>query len=188
MESFLLNLIAFVFALGMCFSVDAHGLINSPGRYDNISFFICPANYWLGFLAMFLAGSLLSGIYPAFVLSGFQPVTVLKGLFKNSQRWDCIAKMSYHGQFATSVVLIAGTIIVFQQVSYMRKQKLGVNINQTLVLDGAESITDSVYQNSFSLLKLICLKIPGVKNVAASSSVMGKEIYWTNGSRQLAPR
>ena len=90
-------------------------------------------------------------------------------------------------QFATSVVLIAGTIIVYQQVSFMRKQKLGVNINQTLVLKGAESVTDSVYQNVYQPFKNDLLKIPGVKNVSASTNVMGEEIYWTNGSRQLTP-
>jgi putative ABC transport system permease protein len=49
--------------------------------------------------------------------------------------------------------LIAGTIIVFQQVSYMRKQNLGVNINQTLVMDGANSIVDSMYQSAFQPFK-----------------------------------
>jgi putative ABC transport system permease protein len=69
----------------------------------------------------------------------------------------------------------------------MREQKLGVNINQTLVLKGAESITDSIYQNVFQPFKTDLLKIPGVKNVSASTNVMGEEIYWTNSSRPLAP-
>ena len=69
----------------------------------------------------------------------------------------------------------------------MRKQNLGVNINQTLVLRGAESVTDSVYQNVYQPFKTELLKIPGVKNVTASTSVMGKEIYWTNGSHKLGP-
>ena len=105
---------------------------------------------------MFLSGSLLSGIYPAFVLSGFRPVYVLKGLFKSSQGGIVLRKGLIVGQFATSVVLIAGTIIVFQQVSFMRNQKLGADINQTLVMDGANSITDSFIKILFSHLKMIC--------------------------------
>jgi putative ABC transport system permease protein len=151
------------------------------------TFFSLPSNYWLGFLAMFLGGSLLSGIYPAFVLSGFQPVTVLKGLFKSSSSGLILRKSLIITQFATSVVLIAGTIIVYQQVRYMRQQNLGVDINQTLVLRGAASVTDSVYQNVYQPFKTEMLNVPGVKTVAASTSIMGKEIYWTNGSRQLAP-
>lgn len=88
-------------------------------------------------------------------------------------------------QFATSVVLIAGTMIVYQQVSYMRKQQLGANINQTLVLDGAASVTDSLYQNTFQPFKTALLQQPGVKSMTVSTSVMGKEIYWTTNIRQL---
>jgi putative ABC transport system permease protein len=144
-------------------------------------------NYWLGFSAMFVCGSLLSGLYPAFVLSGYQPVMVLKGVFKNSISGLLLRKALIITQFATSVVLIAGTIVVYQQVNYMRRQKLGVNINQTLVLHGAESVTDSLYQTVYQPFKTALLGVPGVKNVSASTSVMGKEIYWTNGSHRLGP-
>ncbi|MEO6453399.1 MAG: ABC transporter permease, partial [Ginsengibacter sp.] len=182
-ESVLLNLVAFIVALGAAFLLtpwfnQLTGRIIHPG-------FSLPANYWLGFIAMFLSGSLLSGIYPAFVLSGFRPIDVLKGLFKSSHGGIVLRKSLIVGQFATSVVLIAGTIIVFQQVNFMRKQKLGVDINQTLVMDGAVSFTDSLYQNSFQPFKNDLLKIADVKNVATSSSVMGKEIYWTNGSHRM---
>jgi len=112
---------------------------------------------------------------------------VLKGLFKNSSSGLALRKSLIILQFATSVVLIAGTIIVYQQVSYMRRQSLGVNINQTLVLKGAESVTDSVYQNVYQPFKTDLFKIPGIKNVTASTNIMGEEIYWTNGSRQLTP-
>jgi putative ABC transport system permease protein len=144
-----------------------------------------PLNYWLGFAGLFVSGSFLCGIYPAFVLSGFRPVLVLKGAFKSSFSGIALRKGLIVAQFATSVVLIAGTIIVFQQVNYMRKQKLGVDISQTLVMDGANSIVDSIYQNTFQPFKNDLLKIADVKNVAVSSSVMGKEIYWTNGAQRI---
>ncbi len=80
-------------------------------------------------------------------------------------------------QFATSVVLIAGTIIVFQQVNYMRNQSLGVNINQTLVVDGAQSLPDSLYQNVFQPFKTALLQLPGVKTCFF--------FYQRNGKRNL---
>ncbi len=182
-ESFLLNLIAFLLALLLVFLLTPwfNQLTGRPGHHV----FTLPVNYWLGFAAMFLGGSLLSGIYPAFVLSGFRPIHVLKGVFKNQQGGVGLRKGLIIGQFATSVILIAGTIIVFQQVSFMRRQNLGVDINQTIVMDGATSISDSLYQSSFRPFKNELLKIPGVKNVAASSSVMGREIYWTNRNVRL---
>jgi len=185
LESFLLNLLAVILALIIAFLLTPW-FNKFTGREEQI-FFHLPANYWLMFLTMFFAGSLLSGIYPAFVLSSFQPVTVLKGLFRNSSSGLVLRKSLIILQFATSVVLIAGTIIVYQQVSYMRNQSLGVNINQTLVLKGAASVTDSVYQNVYQPFKTDLLKIPGIKNVTASTNVMGEEIYWTNGSHQLTP-
>jgi len=136
---------------------------------------------------MFLGGSILSGLYPAFVLSGFKPVSVLKGLFKNTASGYLLRKGLIIVQFATSVVLIAGTIIVFQQVNYMRNQSLGVNINQTLVIDGAQSPPDSLYQNVFQPFKTALLQLPGVQTASSSTSIMGKEIYWTNGSKRLTP-
>ncbi len=182
-ESFLLNLVAFVFALLIVFLLAPW--FNKLTGHTLQTGFSLPVNYWLGFAGMFLFGSLLSGIYPAFVLSGFRPIYVLKGLFKSSQEGIVLRKGLIVGQFATAVVLIAGTIIVFQQVSFMRNQKLGADINQTLVLDGANSLSDSLYQSSYQPFKNDLLKIADVKNVSTSSSVMGKEIYWTNGSKRL---
>ncbi|HEY4111168.1 ABC transporter permease [Puia sp.] len=148
--------------------------------------FHLPLDYTLGFAAIFLLGSLLSGIYPAFILSGYHPITVLKGLFKNSTRGLILRKSLIIGQFAVSVILITGTILVYQQVQYMRHQQLGANINQTLVLGGASSIQqDSVYKTIFQPFKNTLLQQSGIQSVTASSNVMGQEIYWTNGINRI---
>ena len=182
-ESFLLNLVALSLAGAIVFLLTPW-FNQLTGRTGNADVFSA-SKYWFLFVAVFIGGSALSGLYPAFVLSGFKPVSVLKGLFKNSAGGYLLRKGLIIGQFAASVVLIAGTIIVFQQVNYMRKQSLGVNINQTLVLDGAGSVADSTYQNIYQPFKTALLQIPGIQNVSSSTSVMGKEIYWTNGSKRL---
>ena len=182
-ESLLLNLTALVVALALSFLLTPW--FNHLTGKEQLTTFALPLNYWLGFAAMFVGGSFVAGVYPAFVLSGFRPVMVLKGLFKNSTGGQLLRKGLIITQFATSVVLIAGTMIVYQQVSFMRKQKIGADINQTLVLNGAGSLTDSLYQNTFQPFKNDLLKVPGVKNVSSSSGVMGKEIYWTNGAHRL---
>jgi len=182
-ESALINLAALVPALILTWLLTPwFNRLTGSVQTDGFSL---PLNYWLGFAAMFVVGSLLAGTYPAFVLSGFRPVSVLKGLFKNSGGGQVLRKGLIITQFATSVVLIAGTMIVYEQVNFMRKQKLGADINQTMVLNGAGSITDSAYQNVFQPFKNDLRKITGIKNVSTSSSVMGREIYWTNDARRM---
>jgi putative ABC transport system permease protein len=182
-ESVLLNIIALIVAL-LAVSELAPAFHQFIGRTE-VSGFSMPASYWLGTLAIFAAGALLAGLYPAFVLSGYQPVLVLKGVFKNRRNSQTLRKGLIIAQFAASVALIAGTMIVYRQVEFMRRQSLGANINQTLVLNAAASFSDSLYQNAFQPFKNEALSINGIKNLTASSSIMGKEIYWTTGGRRL---
>ena len=183
MESLLLNLIALVLSIGM-FRLLLPAFDQFVGRGSYTQFTLTPF-YWQLFIALFILGTFLSGIYPAFVLASFRPIIVLKGVFKNSSGGINLRKGLIVTQFVISVVLIAGTIIVYQQVRYMRDQKLGVNIDQTLVLNAAGSLQDSIYETTFQPFKIELLKQPEIKSVAASSNVMGREIYWTSGTRRL---
>jgi putative ABC transport system permease protein len=173
-ESFLLNFAAVIFAVGIVFIFNH--LIGSASEKG----FYLTAPYLIGFTILFITGTFVSGIYPAFVLSGFHPIAVLKGLFKNSSSGMFIRKGLIIGQFATSIILIAGTIIIYQQVNFMRNQKLGADISQTLILNGPSQKQDSTYQTSYQSFKNQILRINGIKNIAASSGVIGKEIYMTN--------
>lgn len=181
-ESLLLNLVALVLSLGIFYT-----LLTSFDRFTghpDTPVSLSP-HYWNLFTILFVAGTFLSGLYPAFVLSGFQPIKVLKGMFKNSASGLLLRKGLIVLQFTTSVVLIAGTIIVYRQVSFMRNQKLGANIDQTLVLEGATSLADSLYLNTFQPFKTELLQHSGVKKLTASSNVLGQEIYWTNTNKRV---
>jgi len=178
LENILLNTAAIIIAAVLVYAFS--GPFNQLMGNNSISGFTMTIRYWLVFSGIFIGGTLLSGLYPAFVLSGYQPVKVLKGAFKNTSGGLVLRKGLIVLQFSISVILIVGTIIVYQQVDYMRSQKLGVNIDQTLVLDGAQSLKDSTYQNTLQPFKTEALKIPGVKGLSASTNVMGQEIYWTN--------
>jgi putative ABC transport system permease protein len=81
-ESFLINLIAVLLALSVAYLITP-SFNQMIGRAGD-SGFSFPARYWIGSALVFLSGCMLSGLYPAFVLSGFQPVSVLKGLFKST--------------------------------------------------------------------------------------------------------
>ena len=183
MESFLLNGISLILSLAV-FYILLHPFDLFTGR-DHYTGLILNSRYWIYFFGLFVIGTLISGLYPAFVLSGFKPGVVLKGSFKNSGSGLFLRKSLIILQFITSVVLIAGTIVVYQQVNYMRNQSLGADISQTLILKGPQTLGDSVYKQVFQPFKTEVLKQPSIKNITASSSVPGDEIYWTNGSRRL---
>lgn len=181
-ESLLLNFAALLIAVILAYLLTPS--FNQFAGREMITGFSLPANYWTGFLSLFFFGSFLAGIYPAFVLSGYKAVKVLKGAFKNSNSGILLRKGLIITQFITSVVLVAGTMIVYQQLSYMRNQKLGTNISQTLVMEGAQAMQDSTYKAVFQPFKQDLLHLPNVKSVTASSSIMGQEIYWTSGVRR----
>lgn len=181
-ESLLLNFTALIIAVFLAFLLTP-AFNKFAGREINTGFRL-PLQYWTGFLSLFFLGSFLAGIYPAFVLSGYKAVKVLKGIFKNSNSGIILRKSLIIVQFITSVVLVAGTMIVYQQISYMRSQKLGTDISQTLVIEGAQAMQDSTYKAIYQPFKNDLLRLPNIKSVAASSSIMGKEIYWTNGVRR----
>ena len=184
-ESVLMNLIAVLIGF-VVFKLLSSTFNQLMGREDPTLISMSNAS-WLLFMILFATGTLLSGVYPAFVMSGYKPVSVLKGAFKNTSRGLLLRKGLIIGQFGISVILIAGTIIVFRQVNFMRHQDLGININQTLVLDGATSLRDSIYPGTYQPFKEELLRQTGIQSVAASTNVPGQEIFWTTGVKRLDP-
>ena len=182
LESLLLNLLALGLALALILPVNP--LFGQLTGRPLTAFYSLPISYWKIFALLFLVGVFLSGVYPALVLSRYQPAAVLKGLFRNASRGQWLRKGLIVGQFAASIVLIAGTIVVYRQVHYMRSQSLGVNIDQTLVLHGGSAISDSAYNLAFPAFRGEVLKLKDVQSMTSSSAVMGNEILWSTNWRK----
>lgn len=177
-ESLLVNLIAFFSALLVAYlAAPWFGMLIGATAFPS---FYLPKTYWYLISIVIFTGALLSSIYPAFILSGFKPMGVLKGVSKHHSTGWILRKGLIVIQFAISVVFVAGTIVVYQQVNYMRSQSLGVNIDHTLVLEGAGSLKASNYQNAFQPFKSDLLQLPGIKGMTVSTSVVGKENSWSN--------
>ncbi|HAS39128.1 MAG TPA: hypothetical protein DCS93_01555 [Microscillaceae bacterium] len=119
---------------------------------------------------------LLSGIYPAFILSGFKPVKVLKSGFQNLPQGVTIRKVLVVVQFTISSVLIVSTIIAYQQLRYMQNQNLGFDQEQVVVMD----LPTLKMKKKVPVLKQALLQNPGVKSVAFSSGVPGASSLNTN--------
>lgn len=85
--------------------------------------------FWL-FSALFIViTSLLAGSYPAFFLSSFKPLKVLKGGFRFGKNASVPRKVLVTTQFAVSIILIIGTFVVFQQIEHVRKRPIGYSPN-----------------------------------------------------------
>ncbi|MBS1664001.1 MAG: ABC transporter permease [Bacteroidetes bacterium] len=183
MESLLLNSLALVLALLTAWTV-APLFARLTGRSIHYPLFL-PLRYWGSFAALFFSGTLLSALYPALLLSRYNPVAVLKGLFKNTSGGIFIRKALIVGQFTASILLIAGTMIVYDQVHYMRSRELGVKIDQTLVVNGVFSLKDSAYNTLYPAFRQGILNLKDVKSITGSSDVIGTEITWSTDWQRL---
>jgi len=181
-ESLLLNGVALVLAVGMVWLAQP-AFADFLGKKIPMSILAGAPFGWM--LGVFALGTLLSGFYPALVLSGFQAISILKGAFTTSTRGVALRRSLIVGQFAVSVAMLVGVLVVTRQVQFMRSQHPGFDRAQTLVLEGPNTLPDSVYQGVFSGFKNEVLEIPGIQSITGSSSVPGEEIYWTSGFRRL---
>jgi len=134
-------------------------------------------SFWRLFVILLATGSILSGIYPAFVLSSFQPAAVLKGKFRSSSHGQSLRKGLVIFQFGATVVLMVCMCTVYMQVNYLRQYDLGMNLDQTLIVRAPNVESDSVFQSSFHSMKTELLRNPNVKMVARSESLPGLSLH-----------
>jgi len=185
-ESLLFNAMAVIIAIVLVIVLTpAFGQLT--GR--DLDFLLFKQNtFWLWIGALIVGGALLAGTYPAFVLSAYKPSEVLKGRFKNSGSGVMFRKGMVVVQFISSITLIVGTFTVYTQIKYMRDQSLGVNLDQTLILN-SPNVVDSTYEDKFEVFKQELLRFPEVVGVTASTSVPGAAPGWNAGGiRRLSQR
>ena len=137
---------------------------------------------WFIILAIFVVGGIMAGLYPAFVLSNFKPITVLKGKFHKSSKGSLLRKGLVVTQFSISIALIAGTFVVYNQFSFMQNQELGFMADQNMVITAPIAV-DSTAQYKMEIFKEELKRYPTINLVTVTTDIPGKPLEWTDGIR-----
>lgn len=185
LESVLVSLMAFVLAIIIVQL--SQGSFNEIIR-GNLSWMTVlremSAGSMAGIAAIMIVGILLSGFYPAFILSSYQPATVLKGKFQRSGTGNFLRKSLVVFQFTASAALITGTLIVSKQLKYMNEADLGMNIHNTIVINSPQLTEwDSTFINRVENYKQEVMSIPGVVSASTSSRLPGARLGRSFGIR-----
>jgi len=132
--------------------------------------------FWLAIAGLLLATGFVAGSYPAFFLSSLNPVKVLKGALKFSQNALLFRKALVVFQFALSIVLITGTLVISQQLRYVQTKNLGFDRENLVYMhfpypEGLAS--------GFKVFKQELLTMPGIKSVDYSAQPPSHTNYYT---------
>jgi putative ABC transport system permease protein len=119
-------------------------------------------------VAVALFAGLLAGSYPAFVLSSFQPLRVLKGISKTGTRGLLLRRILVVTQLVFSVVLIVCTLLIGRQAKYLMNKDMGFNKSQVAIVPMSDKVRDQ-----YETIRQELLRNPSITDVAASSSKLG---------------
>ena len=169
-ESFLVTLFAFLGAFILSYILLP--LFNQMAGTQLSLLGLRDTRVFLSLLGLLLVVSVGAGIYPAFILTAFRPVTVLQGKRLPNSRGSLTQKALVIGQFAISIFLVICTLIVYQQLRYMKGQALGFAKEQKLILRVKSN--QGHFRHDYEAIKAEFKQNPEISGITASSSVPGE--------------
>jgi putative ABC transport system permease protein len=173
-ESLLLSLVGVTIAVPLL--LIALPYLNHIAQADIQPAFLKSINIWLMLATLIMVTTLVAGSYPAFYLSAFRAIKVIKGNFTNHISADGLRRSLVVFQFVLSIVLIAGIIVIHSQLNYIKNKDLGFEKEQRLVFTFDTGEVISSIPNFMNELR----QLAGVKEVSNASSYFGGSGFYSN--------
>ena len=160
-ESVLISFIALVFAILIAWLLLPY--FTQLARKDFHAGTLFQPKMFILLIALMVVVGLLAGSYPAFFLSSFQPVEVLKGKLAGGFKRSWLRSTLVVFQFFISIILIFGTVVIYNQLNYIHNKDLGFNRSHVLVIQHTDALRDHglAFKNEL-------LQISGVKDATMS--------------------
>lgn len=149
------------------------------GKHLSPSFLLHPLQISI-LLAFAVLVGILAGIYPAFVLSSFKPIAVLRGRLTANKYGHSLRNGLVGFQFFISVILIVCTLVVNRQMGYVLGDQLGFKKDHIITVQRTDLLGDNA-----KAFKNELMKIPGVEMVGGTSAMPGEENYFGLSFRRI---
>ena len=173
-ESFLLSLVSVLIALPLL--VLALPWLNGITQATVTPAFLSDYHTWLMLAGLVVLTGFIAGSYPAFYLSAFNVIRVLKGQLMSRMSGGGIRRVLVVVQFVLSIVLITGIIVIYNQLNYIRNKDLGFDKDQRLLF----TFNSSDSFNGLTAFMDDLRALPGVKEVSNSSKPLGTFYVFNN--------
>ncbi|WPU93150.1 ABC transporter permease [Mucilaginibacter sabulilitoris] len=176
-EALLVNLVAIIIAVFFAWLLQSefNQLVNR--NLSMAMLFSKQAAITILFALFTVAGIFFSGFYPAFILSGYNPLKVLRGTFAHSVTGVFLRKSLVTAQFAISILLIIGSLVIYRQLRFMTGQYMGYNMDQMMVLrKPVLSNPGAAFMNNVHEFIQAAQQLAYVKGAAASGRIPGQEL------------
>ncbi len=155
----------FAFALSLLLAQFTLSFFNEVAN-KHMSIFWTKPFFWLFSIAFIIITALIAGSYPAFYLSSFKPIKVLKGTFKAGRYAAIPRKVLVVLQFTVSVALIIGTVIVYQQIQFAKNRPVGYTRNGLVSIP----MMNSAIHDHFNAVKDELIKTGAIASISESES------------------
>lgn len=151
-ESFFISLISMLLAIGIA-AILLPYFNDLSGKELKMHAFLAPW-LWPSLLGIVIVVGVLAGIYPAFYLSSFKPVAVLKGKVASGFKTSWLRSGLVVFQFAISIFLIVGTLVIYSQLNYIHKKDIGYNRDHVLIINNTDALGKQAKVFKDEVLKL----------------------------------
>lgn len=167
-ESFLLSFVGVIIALPLLI-ISLPYLNQLTQAYIQLSF-LRDYRLWLMLISLVVITGIVAGSYPAFYLSAFQAIKVIKGNYTSNTSAAGIRRSLVVFQFVLSIVLIAGVIIIYSQLNYIKNKDIGFDKDQKIVF----SFYTGSSQSKMHVFGMDLRKLPEVSSVTEANNYLSQ--------------